>query len=261
MQKNADNRKYLVLLCSLSLSVVVTVAGRGMDEPKETLSVNDPRPVALAAEILEKKYGWIITYEDPQFAYEGDLVDVTETVWKNYVPGQARRVLVPKGGELAFEYDIDAVTKRPANAAVVVQQLLDAYAIAGNPGVFRLEQNGQRVHIIAVASKAKNGVLTPYQPVLDTLITVPPQKRTGAEFLTAFCDAISKVSGTSVVLGSVPLNRLYRFETKSGAQDQKARDFLSNELDRMSTNVKWSWKLLFDPVSKTYYLNIHAVKV
>jgi len=64
----APGNHLLVLLCSVTFVVLVatilSVTGRGMRVPeRESLSVNDGRPVALAAETLEKKYGWIITYE------------------------------------------------------------------------------------------------------------------------------------------------------------------------------------------------------
>ena len=88
----------LFLLCSLTV-MVLTVAGSAMHKRnKDQLSVNDPRPVALAAETLEKKYGWIVTYEDPPYAYDGDLVDVTEKVRKDldkFKPGEAPRVFIP----------------------------------------------------------------------------------------------------------------------------------------------------------------------
>jgi len=257
----------LVLLLSLTLAVVsVTIhaAARGIFKPSmQTLSVNDPRPVAFAAEMLEKAYGWTVTYEDPQYAYEGDLVDVTEKVSRNldkYKPGEAPRVLVPRGGELSFDYSIDSTTKKPADSALVIQQLLDAYAVGGHPGVFRMERSGERLHIIGVAARDKNGVLTPQRSVFDTVITLPAQKRSGMELLTALCAAISQASGIPVVPGSVPVNQLHRYETESGAKDVKAREFLSNELDRMSNSIKLSWRLFYDADSKTYYLNIHSVK-
>ena len=42
---------------------------QGVSEVK--LSVEDPRPVAQAIEILKEKYGWVITYEDP-YVHERD---------------------------------------------------------------------------------------------------------------------------------------------------------------------------------------------
>jgi hypothetical protein len=265
---NQRRHNYLLfLLCSATIAVVivtiVTVAGSGTHRPgKDQLSVNDPRPVALAAETLEKKYGWIITYEDPPYVHESEFVDVTEKVRRDldkFKPGQAPKVFIPKGGDLAFEYSIDPATKRPADSAVVVQELLDAYAIAGNPGVFRLDRDGVRLHIVASGVKGKDGALVSHRPVLDAPITVPAQKRNGLELLEAFCSALSQASGTKVVLGSAPLNLFHRYQTESGAKDQRANDFLSNELDRVTNKRKLSWQLLYDPGTKIYFLNVHVV--
>jgi hypothetical protein len=168
-------------------------------------------------------------------------------------------VFIPKGGDLTFEYSIDPGTKKPADSAVVVQHLLDAYAIAGNPGVFRLDRDGERLHIVASAVKDKDGVLVSRRSILDVSITLPAQKRDGLELLEAFCSAVSQASGTRVVLASAPLTLFYRYQTESGAKGQWARDFLTHEFDQMGNDFKLSWKLLFDPDSKSYFLNIHVV--
>src|ERR1700744_794113 len=41
----------------------------------ETLTVNDPRPIAEAVRTLEYKYGYVITYEDPRYIHPDDLQD------------------------------------------------------------------------------------------------------------------------------------------------------------------------------------------
>ena len=257
----------LLLLCSITLAVLVasmvSATGKGLQEPNEvSLSVNGARPVAMAAEMLEKTYGWIITYEDPPYVHESDLVDVTELVRRDldkFKPGQAPKVVAPKGGELTFKYHIDPATKKPDNSAVVVQQLLDAYAIAGNPGVFRLDRDGARLHIVASAVKGKDGVLVSSRSILDTPITVSTQKRNGLQLLDAFCSAVSEASGTRVVLGAAPATQFYRHQTESGTKDQRARDFLTHELDLVTGQPKLSWHVLYDATTKTYYLNIHGV--
>jgi hypothetical protein len=250
-------------LCFATMVVVVvtilTVSGSGMHEAEKLdLSVSSGRPVATAAEMLEKRHGWAITYEDPLYVNDSELIDVTLEVRRDldkYKPGEAPKVLVPKGGDLAFEYDVEQAT----DPAAVVQQLLDAYARTGHPGVFRLDRNGQRIHIVPIASKEKNGVLAAHQSVFDAVITLPVQKRNGWQLVEAFCEAVSAASNIRVVVGSVPINQFNRYETEAGAKDQKAREFLSNELDRMKNGAKLSWQLLYSPGMKTYYLNIHTV--
>lgn len=259
-------RNYLLLLlCSITLAllVVTTTSVTGNDSQKPhsvSLSAKDARPVAYAAKMLEQTYGWIITYEDPIYVHESELADVTETVRRDldkYKPGQAPKVLVPKGGELSFKFDVDPVTEKPADSALVVQQLLDAYALTGHPGVFRLDKDGERIHIIAGAYKDKDGIFRPQQSVLDARITVAAQQRNGFQLLDAFCSAVTQASGTRVVLSTIPTNLFARYKTESGAKDQEARDFLAHELDLISANL--SWQLFYDPTSKSYFLNIHQI--
>jgi len=265
--KNHEQRNYpLFLLCSLVVVLVVIaippVGASSMHEPdKVRLSVNGPRPVALAAEMLEKSYGWIVTYEDPPFTHESDLLDVTETVRRDldkFKPGQAPKVFVPRGGQLALEFDVEPATQRPAAADLVIQQLLDAYNLDG-PGTLRLERNGQRLHIIGASAKDKDGVWTAHQSVLDAVITIPPQKRTGMMLLQAFCAAVSEASHTPVLIGTGPLNLFVRYETEAGASNQNARDFLITQLDQMTGRARLSWQLLYDSNRKMYLMNIHSV--
>lgn len=266
--KNHGQRNHpLFLLCSLAVVVVITtifaVAASSMHESKkDRLSVDDPRPVALAAETLEQKYGWIVTYEDPPYAHESDLVDVTEKVRRDldkYKPGQAPKVFVPKGGSLELEYDVDPITEKPVAADVVIQQLLDTYAINEKAGVFRMEKDGQRLHIIGVLAKNQNGALTAHQSVFETVITLPPQKRNGLKLLEDFCAVVSQSSGTPVLIGTAPMSLFSRYETEAGAKDQKARTFLVNEFDRMTGQARLSWRLFYSAQMKTYFLNIHVV--
>lgn len=265
--KNHPRTNYrLLLLCSITVMALVAAltpaTAEHLQNTKARVSVNAPRPIEFASRMLEQDYGWIITYEDPPYENEADVLDVTETVRRDldkYKPGQAPRVLVPKGGKFSFEYDVDPMTNRPTDPGVLVQQMLDAYAIAGNPGIFRLDKDTARVHIIPAAVRNKDGVMVSRQSVLDVPITIPAQKRTGAQLLEAFCTAVSTATGTHVGIGMVPINLLMQYQTEAGAKNQNARDFLSHELDRMTGHPTMTWKLLYDPGYKTYALNMDRV--
>jgi hypothetical protein len=109
---------------------------------KAHLSVEDGRPLAKAIEVLESRYGWVITYEDPRYAYSGEIKDVTLSVRRDldkYKPGEAPKVLVPKGGPLTFDYDVKSDTDLPSSRETVVRELLKAQAVSGKAGRFRLE--------------------------------------------------------------------------------------------------------------------------
>jgi hypothetical protein len=244
---------FLLLLGSVILAVLVS-------PQTASVSVNDARPVAFAAKMLEQQYGWIITYEDPIYVHESELADVTETVRRDldkYKPGEAPKVIVPKGGNLAFKFYVDPATDKAADSALVVQELLDAYALTGHPGVFRLDKDGQRLHIIPMAFKDKDGVVRPQPSILDARITLPAQERNGFQLMDAFCAAVNQAGGIRLRPAAFPANMFLHYKTQSGAKDQKARDVLTHELDLI--HAKLSWQLFYDPSSKSYFLNIYAI--
>jgi len=221
------------------------------------LSVHDGRPVAEAIRMLEARYGWIITYEDPPYAYAGDIADVTEQVSRDsykYPKGGGSRVLVPKGGELDFS--VPSQTGLPSDPVLVVQQLL---MTSTQYGRFRLEKDHTMIHVIPTAMRSISGKWVPTKPALDTLITLPAKERSGMQTLEAVCAAISNASRMRVVVGTVPLNLFMQYKDHQGAASQEARQVLVQLFERMSSGKNLSWRLLYGPGTKRYVLNIHVV--
>jgi len=234
----------------------------------EHLSVNNGRPVAEAAWELEKRYGWVITYEDPIYVNGSEINDVTLQVRRDldkYKPGEAPKVLVPRGGSLAITFNLTSDDNNPVHPESVVQKLLEANGAAGNGGSFRLEVSGPLVHVIPTAYKNITGTLVPLQPVLDSLISIPAEERTGIQSLKALCAAVSEVTQTKVVVGTVDRNLFAGHSYQLGAKDEKARNFLVRLLGKVRVagrldDTDLSWRLLFDPTEKFYALNIHGVR-
>lgn len=218
------------ILTGLFVLVISAVRGRGSQGMTEIkLSVEDGRPVAEAILKLEAKYGWAITYEDPRYVHDSEIADVTLKVRRDldrYKPGEAPKVLVPKGGVLEFTYDVAPDTKLPTNPAMVVQRLLDAQAASGNGGRFRLETSGQIMHVIPTAIKNGEGVLVPQGSILDTIISLPAEERTVYQKVESICAAISRAANIRVELGTIPTNLFYQHRDQQGAASQRARDVL-----------------------------------
>lgn len=229
----------------------------------ETLSVNNARPVAEAAWELENRYGWAITYEDPIYMHSSEVVDVTTQVRRDldrYKPGEAPKVFVPKGGGLSITFRVDSHTGRPVGSPEsLMQQVLDANTAAGYSGRFRLQSKGGIVHVIPTAYKEKSGALVPYQSVLDSIITIPSQERTALQSLDLLCDALSRIAKTKVSLGTIDPNLFSHSRNQIGVNRVKARDFLVKLIESVNTSSSLSWRLLYDPTVKNYFLNIHPI--
>jgi hypothetical protein len=225
------------------------------------LSTEYGRPLAEAIEMLEAKYSFVITYEDPRYVHASEIEDVTEKISRHlneFEPGKAPRLFVPKGGTLSFDYD-EALTAKPDDHLILVQQLIDANLAQGNAGRFRVEQQGPFIHVIPTAIKNVRGHVVPQGSVLDVVITLPKEQRSGFGTLDAICAAISQVSGTRVVPGTVPINAFLRYRDEEGMTRAPAREALANFLAKVG-RAPLSWQLLYDPMLKMYALNVHQVR-
>ena len=132
-----------------AMGLMVAFLGNASASPN-TLTVQDPRPVAEAILELDMRYGWQITYEDPLYIHYSDLTDVTDTDWPGtpvqslsqlqaaQQPGVNNRTLVPKGGSLTFtlpsadpdELERSRLSLKPITKAIAALNLLSCKAPA-----------------------------------------------------------------------------------------------------------------------------------
>lgn len=234
----------------------------GNSEEKVTISVEDGRPVATAIMMLEARFGWVITYEDPRYTNAGDISDVTEKVRRDlhkFKPGRAPKVLVPKGGPLVFEYDARGDSKHPPDPNVIVQGLLTAHDESGNAGRFRLVSGDRITHVVPAAIKDISGRVVLQTSLLDVTISIRAKERNGLRMLEALCAEVSKSVQLPVVVGTVPYGLFLQHKDNQGVLNMKARDVLVQLLKRAGKGMRLSWRLLYDPGMRMYALNIHPV--
>lgn len=232
------------ILCSFPGGAQAQQAGRPV-----TISVDDSRPLAQAVLELEIKSGWPITYEDPPYAHPSDVVDVT-------VRRDLGQALVPRGGRFEFHTFLAPRSQKLADATPVIQSLLDTFNRSGYPGSFMSKKSGQIFHVVPVQIQNKDGRLIDLIPILDVPITLPEQERSGIKALQDITQAISKLTGTQIIVGTIPLN-LFLPRTRLAAANEPARDVIVRLVQ--STNRKLSWQLLYDPGARLYALNLHIV--
>jgi hypothetical protein len=251
----------LVLLTAIAC--IVAIAQPQARQPFR-IEVSDPRPLAGAAEALEQRFGWVVTYEDPEWVAGSDIQDITETVRTDLagVPSFMRsavpRVYVPKAGTIHFEIPPSAGGGSGVDRINLLNDLLVAHSSAGNPGMFRVAEGASgRIHIVPLAAKDGSERVVPQRPVLDRGITLESRQYRGLEFLSAFAEAVTSTGGVQVEIGTTPLNTFIHHSGAYGASNEPARNVLARFLD--SVGPGYSWQLLFDPVDRMYVLNIHWV--
>lgn len=263
---------FMAIGCDISCATTREFARLEFSGDSAILTVESSRPVAKAVEILIERYIAAITYEDPQYAYSGDMQDVASQVRRDVDKlGSAPipKVIVPRGGELAIRY--------PASAgiATILQKLVGAGADAGVSPRFRFLQSKGMYHIVPAEAKGEDGGWSPQKSVLDYPISIPEVDRDAYDLLRSICIATGEAAGVRVLLGvglgSGPVDqdtnaskagemtaRPYRL----GADNEPAREVLMRALTAIAPqHGNLTWLLYFgnEQTERKYVLNLVSV--
>ena len=238
----------LLIMLPNSLSAQVALAKKNVDTVRieqidhtAKMFVESARPLASAALELANKHGWQINYEDPAFLDTQDLQDVTAFVSR--IPNPERRVLYPRGGTLETEFPLS--DGKPENPAVILQSLIEEHHKKGNPGVFRLKQNGAVLTIIPTAVKDKKGELVTEKPLMGTHISVLIHDGTLEDIVHAITEAVTQTTGTRVGLFDAPINFFFQTKVRLKTSSGTAHDLLQSALD--ASGYELAWQLRCEP--------------
>jgi hypothetical protein len=213
-----------------------------------SIVVNDPRPVAAAIEEIEKVTGRAITYEDPPFLSKNHMTPMVQGA------NADTSLLIPSGGSLRITLPADA---SPEQVTAAVGRMVGNYNASRGAATFSVTQGGL-THVVPQQSATLSNQLAPMTPVLDTRITVAAKSRSAMDLLAEICRAVSRVSGQPVGIGTVPTNALLGQRVEIGARNEPARNVLEKLI--VASGMTLSWRLLYDPGLKAYYLNIPVIR-
>lgn len=216
----------------------------------ETLSVNDPRPLAEAADQLQKRFGVPITYEDPPYLHSSEIVDLRFEPVESHVD-RDHPTWIPRFGRIELTYVVSGGEHRIDDLAAAIEQAIQVHASNGNAGTFRLEREREALSLIPVAAKGEDGRLAPIKPVLDTEISLPAGARPGEELLELIMAELNRKSGFKIKHGWA-VGITHAVESTRGSEP--ARSALRRLLEAQP--MKLTWRLFYDPPSREYFLNI-----
>jgi hypothetical protein len=246
---------------SVQIALLLAVLGdAGAGTTELDLRIDQPRPLAGAVLELDKRHNLLITYEDPQYEYAGDLHDYASEVRTDllkYAPDKVPPVIGPAAGIINLRYTVSADTGRPADVPGLVRKLIDAHNAGGALGIFTLDQSERYVHVVPLRVRNSEGEWQDHASILSVPISIPQARRTTYETLKAICSAVSERAGVKVDIGTVPLNLVLSSRAEIGATNELARSVLTRTLNATETDL--DWLLLFDPGVKFYALNLLPV--
>ena len=257
-----------ITLCGIALaaasSAQSTVGTSAAKHPEITqagnvmhLAVTGARPLADAVDALQSEYGWHINYEDPQFISKLDVTESTDVRYANAASGTHPHT--PNGGAFSVDFPAGVGSKSP-DAASTLKIVIDAYNKSSNPGQFELRTQGQYFDVVGVVAHNEAGAIQQQHSPLDELITVSSAEQPAIDAVISICNQISKL-GPTVNLGVYPRSALSRPISLAVAK-LPAREALSRIASATvgESGRTMCWRLLYDPDSKSYFINLHMQK-
>ena len=216
------------------------------------LAANAPRPLVQALDGLQQKYGWVVHYEDPQYTSKTEVVESTDPRFA--AAGGGARPHIPNGG--AFAFDFPAGPGASPDEERTLGLMVDAYNRSSNPGRFEVRQLAdQSFTIVGTGAHNDAGQILDQKPILDTVLTIPTAARTGTETLKLLCQSITQASLVKISTGIYPVNLFEHNQASVGGTKIPARTLLTDLV--AATGRKIGLRLLFDPDSNGYTLNLH----
>jgi hypothetical protein len=210
------------------------------------MRVFSERPMASAVQILEKRCGTVITYEDPPYICPSDLLGGPEA------GGMGLR-----GGIIKMDWD-------KTHSLEKILELLVQTRIGPRdvPAVFATEKATEnKYHIYPVVAKNEQGNLVSRTSLLNKQISFNAENIDGLTFVESFCSKLSEQINQDVALGPLPENlsemlRKHRYPGIS-INSERARDCLGEYLWKIKRDI--SWQLLFDPSLTQYRLFLYNI--
>lgn len=242
--------KYII--CCVAAVAAMTVTLLAQSGP---LEVYGSRPVSLIADELEKRYPFVITYEDPSFYAPSQLQDVTSEVRRGASSSQAGRILVPRRESLSVQIPNAVVDAGEMQG--LLEGLVNDYGRGDSPQ-FAIRRTEDSFDIVPIRN-VREGRAVSMGSLLDAPISLPFQERTALEMIHQICASLGRAD-RAVQFGSAPTGAL-AVKAVDGAANERARDVLTRTLAR--SKLKMSWRLFFgnlSPEQQGYMLNVHVVK-
>jgi hypothetical protein len=186
--------------------------------PAGAVLVNEVMPLFRAADLLQRRYGVPISYEDPPYEFSDEIEH----------PPYLSHGMVPRAGRLTVDLSPPLTSPEPSTVATLLQGLVEQHARNGNPGQFKVIQTAAGLAIVAAAVRDSSGALLPYRSPLDARISFPEMERSAHDAVAAFLEATADASGKKLALGE---DRVLKWqEVRIGANNEVARDVLARML-------------------------------
>lgn len=237
----------IVIIAAFTQSIETPLLGQ-----TKTIAVEDRRPIVAVLDQLEALFGVPINYEDVPYENSMDVEDISTPQQRASFPGY--HLVVPRVGKI--EFGIVDTNSPITNVLGSLTNLVAAYHANALPGQFVVGESNGVFSVAAVTSRDSSGKQKDVVTPLADRVMIPEATRTTSDTVATVLGSISKASGVNVVLGTFP----FPFAPKLtlGSNGEPGSVVLANLFGKL-TSRPISYRLLFDPSSKGYMLNLQIL--
>jgi hypothetical protein len=207
----------------------------------------DPRPLARVVELIQRKFGVPVSYEEEVLQYSGDVVYAADLPGNRELAARFPKwkgPLVPRMGSVDLSIPTGEYLKKITDPTVYIQEAIDSHEQNNNDGRFKVINLGSYGFSVVMDQMAdKSGQIKTVEPVLDTLVSFPEKERTLGETIGLVSRAVA-ASGKTQFGGGGPGSEDFfeRTHVKIGAQNEPARLVIARAL-RIPGHEQLSWTL------------------
>lgn len=224
-----------------ALIVSPSIASAQTTDPSgttQTMEIDAGRPLAKAVSLLQRRFLSPIGFEEVPFENEREV----------------KSAAVASSGKptTAFSVTLGESDSTPYFATLTT---LQAYRNSGLPGAYAVVFHDDWISVLPAQVTGADGKTRDVSPVMTQRVTIPMAERKGIDTLQLLADGLSRASGKRVLILNTPFWPTDRIAL--GADNESAESIVQRIGKLM--NRALSYQCLYDPPSKTYYLNISAV--
>ena len=249
-------RLAVLLLSAIGLAQAWQQPGGQLKKPLiyeigETVHINatGSRPLLQAIEALQQKYGWAISYEDPQYPPDAPGTANAPS------PPNRRHAYFADRQDGGFSVQFSRGPNGKPEEASVLRTVIEAYNQSNGTAEFKLEESAGSFAVIGVGVRGANNQIEEQQPVLSLPISLPSQQRTVTDTISLICRGASEAGKVSVSLAVDP-GQLATLKTVVGGDSEAARTLLTRTLESAGNGLYW--QLLYDVSGKGFLLTVRS---
>jgi hypothetical protein len=234
---------------------------RGVSEAGEGVFViTSGRPLELAAQLLSRKLGVAVSFEEAAWMSSRDVVRAADIPGNEGVTSDnhPRGPLVPRMSMFTMIVPTTRAAKEATGPARIIENALYSHSTAKNPGEYRLVRLSESEYsIVADQVEDESGRKVRQLSPLDVRISFPEKDRSPEETLNLIYQSVRAAANINL---AVLTDDRSSTNIRLGANNEVAREVLAKALRRPGSR-RLSWSVRYDPEGKGYLIYFLPVEV